>query len=107
VRIERIGQIKEGDRPRGAELKAKVVKNRLGPAFTSAEMSLYFATGFSYEADLIALGLETGVVAKRGNWLHFGDVSLGNGSLVAARHLEQDADLAGRLRAAILERLPT
>jgi recombination protein RecA len=105
VEVRRAATIKEGEDSLGLEIKARVVKNRLAAPMTQTEFELYFATGFSVESELLTLGLELGIVSKRGNRLSFGDVLLGGGRSEALRNLQRDGDLAARLRESLLERL--
>lgn len=89
----------------GYEARAKVVKNRFAPSTTHASLKAYFATGICKEAALLALGLESHLLEKRGPRLYFGDQALGAGQNDAVRRLREEAGLAARLREALLERL--
>jgi recombination protein RecA len=104
VELRRLTTIKNGNDAIGAEVKAKIVKNRLAAPFVDATFELHFATGISYESDLINLGIDSGVVAERGNHLSVGEQSLGANRGTALRQLEQDVELAAQLRQSILER---
>jgi recombination protein RecA len=105
VNLTRTGLIKNGDEAVGAQIKAKIVKNRLAAPMTQAEFELHFASGICAEADLVALGFEAGLLSKRGGRLYFGDVMVGMGNGGAARYLRDNGDLAAQLRAGIVERL--
>jgi recombination protein RecA len=104
VRLASTGQVKNGDRCIGAAIQGKVVKNRFADPFTKAEFEIRFATGICREEELVRLGLETKVLSKRGNYLSFNNVALGNGPAVAAQQLKEHPELAAQIRAGIIER---
>jgi recombination protein RecA len=105
VELRRVTTIKDGEEALGYEVKASVVKNRLAAPLVKAEFELHFATGICAEAELLALGLEAGLLEKRGGRISHGDLLLGTNRADVLRHLRQDAELAARLRAGIIERL--
>jgi recombination protein RecA len=105
IDLRRMAAIKDGDDALGIEVRARIVKNRFAAPVTQAQFQMYFASGICGENDLIALGLEVGLVSKRGNRFAFGEVPLGMGQREAVRALKQDAELAGRLREGIIERM--
>jgi recombination protein RecA len=104
VDLRKMAQVKDGEFNVGAEVRAKIIKNRLAAPHAQAQFELRYATGICNEGDLLRLGLEVGVVTKRGNRLSFGEHLLGNGWNEAVRQLGHDATLATRLREGILER---
>src|SRR5262245_4187730 len=105
VDLRKVNAIKAGETVIGQEVKAKVVKNRQAAPMTAATFEMRFATGIRAETDLVSLGLETGLVSKRGARLFFGEQLLGAGHTAALNLLNQDAELFARLRDAIVERM--
>lgn len=104
VDVRRLSTIKDAnDQAIGTRIKARVVKNKLAPPFRSAEFDIMFDTGISYEADLIDLGAESGVIHKSGSWITFADMKLGQGRENAKRFLQEHKDLADQIRQKILE----
>jgi recombination protein RecA len=104
VDLRRTGTVKERDEAIGIELRAKVIKNRLGPTLRQAEFELVFATGIARESELLSLGLQTGLLTKLSAYIYLGDTRLGHGSANVIQLLRQDADLAAQIRAGIIER---
>jgi len=108
VDIRRIGQIKDGDRVVGNRTKCTVVKNKIAPPFRKVEFDILFNRGISREGDLLDQGLEHGIVLKSGTWFSMkhpeqGEIRLGQGRERARGLLEDNAELADDLEAAIHE----
>ncbi len=80
----------------------KVVKNKVAPPFKQAEFELMFESGISKEGDLLILGQEDKVIDKKGNWLYYGEVGLGNGAEKAKEYLRENPALAEELKQKIL-----
>jgi recombination protein RecA len=104
VELRRLSPIKERDEALGYEVRARALKSRLAAPLVQAEFELLFASGICSEADLLRLGVETGVLTKRGGTHTFGEVRLGVSRNDALRRLKEDADLSAQVRAAIVER---
>jgi recombination protein RecA len=104
IDLRRITTIKDGDEPVGVTVRAKVVKNRCGAPLSQAEFELRFATGIDREDELLKLGLETGLLRKRGAHVYLDDTNLGLGSGNVVRRLRQDGELAARIREGVVER---
>lgn len=102
--IRRIASVKEGDETIGNRCRIKVVKNKVAPPFKNCEVDLLFHRGLSREGDLIDLGIECGAVEKAGSWFSAGDVRLGQGRESARRFLEQNADVAQKIEAEIIQK---
>ncbi|MDW8381560.1 MAG: recombinase RecA [Verrucomicrobiota bacterium] len=86
----------------GNRVKAKVVKNKLAPPFAEAEFDILFNQGINKEGSILDVGLETGVIEKKGAWLQFAGELIGQGRDAAQKVLADKPDLAQRIVAAIL-----
>jgi len=69
--VRRFGAIKTGDKHIGNQVKIKVVKNKVAPPFKEVMIDLYFANGISKESAIIDIGLQNGIVVKKGAYLSF------------------------------------
>jgi len=105
VDIRRVSTIKEADRAVGNHVRARVVKNKVAPPFRTAEFDIMFDSGISILGDLVDLGVEHGIVERTGAWYNFGQVRLGQGRTNAVKFLKQNADLAGEIKAAVLQKV--
>jgi recombination protein RecA len=102
IEVRKAGQIKKGEETIGSEVKVKVVKNKVAPPFKQASFELMFDSGISKEGDLLILGQEDKVIEKKGNWLYYGDIGLGNGAEKAKEYLRENPSLADELVQKIL-----
>jgi len=95
--IRRTQAIKKGEDVIGSSTKIKVVKNKVAPPFKVAETELYFGEGFSYEGDMIEMGIKADIVQKSGTWFSYGDLRLGQGKDNARQFLKDNVDLRKEL----------
>ena len=86
----------------GSHVKTKVVKNKVAPPFAEAEFDIIFNHGINKEGSILDVGLEHGVVEKRGAWLQFAGELVGQGRDAAQRVLVEKPDLARKIVDAIL-----
>ena len=102
--IRKIGSIKDGDETIGAEVKVKVVKNKVAPPFRHAQFDLMHDRGISREGDLINLALEDKLMDKSGAWLNYGEVRLGQGKENAKQFLRDNPALVEEISRKVLEK---
>jgi len=92
--IRRIGAIKDATgRVMGNRTRVKVVKNKMAPPFTEAEFDILYSQGISWEGSVLDSALKLNLITKRGSWLSFEDVQIGQGSEAARRALQEDPKL--------------
>src|SRR2546428_490301 len=88
----------------GNHVKVKVVKNKVAPPFGEAEFDIIFNHGINKEGSILDVGIENGVVEKKGAWLQFNGELIGQGKEAAQKTLAEKPDLAKKIVAAILEK---
>ncbi len=86
----------------GSHVKAKVVKNKMAPPFVEAEFDIIFNHGIAKEGCILDVGLEAGVVEKRGAWLQFAGELIGQGKDAAQKALVEKPELAAKIVEAIM-----
>lgn len=92
--IRRIGAIKGADNiDIGNKVRVKVVKNKMAPPFRTAEFEIMFNEGISKEGSLIDMGVDLGIIEKRGTWFNFKENKLGQGKETAKGVLRKNKDL--------------
>jgi recombination protein RecA len=86
----------------GNHVKVKIVKNKVAPPFTEAEFDIYFNHGINREGSILDVGIEHGVVEKKGAWLQFSGELIGQGKEAAQAALAEKPDLARKIVEAIM-----
>lgn len=103
LKVQRIGQLKNGDNVIGNRVRIRVVKNKMAPPFAIAEFDLLFNRGIDNFGELLDYALTKGSVVKSGSWYSFGDRNLGQGKLQVTEAMKQDPELVKILQASINE----
>lgn len=101
IDIRKVGQLKHGDVIVGNLTRVKVVKNKVAPPFKQAEFEMVFGKGIWRPAELLDLGVEAGVISKKGSWFSMGEDMLGQGKQLACIALEKDAARFQAVEAAV------
>jgi recombination protein RecA len=82
----------------GLRIRVEISKNKLAPPQRQAELDLRRDRGLHREADLVDLGLTTGVLSPYAIGICFGRTVLGRGRARAIAALESDPELARALQ---------
>jgi recombination protein RecA len=86
----------------GNHVKVKIVKNKVAPPFAEAEFDILFNHGIDKEGCLIDVGVDCGVVEKKGAWLQYAGDLIGQGREAARKTLIEKPDLAQKIKESIL-----
>jgi recombination protein RecA len=76
----------------GNRTKVKVVKNKLSPPFREAEFDIIYGIGISRINEIFEIGLQNGIIAKKGSWYNYGETVLGQGNK-AIEYIEQHQEV--------------
>ena len=88
----------------GNHVKVKVVKNKVAPPFAEAEFDIYFNQGIDRVGGILDVGVDNGVVDKKGAWLQYNGELIGQGREAARQSLLEKPDLAQKIIASIHEK---
>ena len=104
--IRRIGQIKDtSGRVVGNRTRVKVVKNKVAPPFTECEFDIMYNEGISRTGSVLDLGVEHGILEKKGSWIsHEGDL-IGQGREAAKQYLADNPEMLDSLTKKILDKV--
>ncbi|MBU4311828.1 MAG: recombinase RecA [Candidatus Omnitrophica bacterium] len=105
IDLRRITSVKAGDNVIGTRVRAKVVKNKVAPPFKKAEFEIMHDEGISRSGNILDLGIESGVLAKSGAWLTYGDEKIGQGRESAREFLRSNAKVTNEIEKQIRESL--
>ncbi len=102
--IRRITGIKGPDNTSdiGSRVRVKVVKNKCAPPFQVAEFDILFNEGISHIGSLIDVGVEKGVIDKKGTWFSYQTTRLGQGREAAREEMKKNPKLTEEIESAIL-----
>jgi recombination protein RecA len=101
--MRRMESIKKGGDVIGNRVRVRVKKNKVAPPFRTAEFDIMFDRGIAKEGCLLDVGVDTGVIEKRGSYYSYGDTRLGQGRENAKDFLRENADVAAEIEAKIRE----
>jgi len=99
--VRRVESIKVGQEVVGSRTRVRVVKNKVAPPFRVAEFDIMYNEGISKAGDLLDLGVELGLIEKRGSFYTYGELRVGQGRENAKQYLKQNAELAEELEGKI------
>src|SRR2546427_6354581 len=83
-------------------VKVKIVKNKTAPPFAEAEFEIIYNHGINKEGSILDVGIESGVVDKKGAWLQFEGELIGQGKEAAQKALAEKPELAEKIVEAIM-----
>ena len=86
----------------GNHAKVKIVKNKVAPPFAEAEFDIIYNHGIDKEGSILDVGIDAGVVEKKGAWLQFDGELVGQGKDAARKALAEKPELAKKIVEAIL-----
>jgi recombination protein RecA len=86
----------------GNHVRVKVVKNKVAPPFAEAEFDIIYNHGIDKEGSILDVGVENGVVEKKGAWLQFAGDLIGQGKEAAKKALAEKPDLKQKIVDAIM-----
>jgi recombination protein RecA len=92
--IRRIQAIKDSGNTTGNRTRVKVKKNKVAPPFTECEFDIMYNEGISKTGEILDLGVDFGVIDKRGAYYRYNeDILLGQGRENAKVFLAENPDL--------------
>ena len=102
MNIRKIQTIKDASgEATGARAKVQVVKNKLAPPFKTAEFDIMWNEGISRIGSIIDVGMDLGLIEKRGSWFSFENEQLAQGREAVKTYLQENRDMEERILAKI------
>jgi recombination protein RecA len=99
--VRRVESIKVGQEVVGSRTRVRVVKNKVAPPFRVAEFDILYNEGISKSGDVLDLGVELGLIEKRGSFYTYREERIGQGRENAKEYLKQNAELAAAVEAQV------
>jgi len=105
--VRRVTSIKVQGEVLGHRTRVRVTKNKVAPPFRVAEFDIMFGEGISHSGDLMDVGLELGIVDKRGSFYYYDGERFAQGRENAKTYLDENPDLAETIEQLIRQQLTT
>ena len=99
--VRRVESLKVGQEVVGSRTRVRVVKNKVAPPFRVAEFDIMYNEGISKSGDVLDLGVELGLIEKRGSFFTYGETRIGQGRENAKEYLRQNREISDLLEATI------
>ena len=93
LEVRRTENLMKGTEVVGTANKVKVAKNKLAAPFKVGTFEITYGEGISYEASLLNVGVQAGIVNKAGTWFSYGDTRLGQGKENVKLFLKENVDI--------------
>ena len=107
IRLEvRKGEpIKNGSDVIGNKVNVKCAKNKVAPPFKSCTVEIYYGEGISHLSEIVALGVEYGIIEKSGSWYSYKGEKVGQGAESVRAFLKANPEIDSEITNAIKEKL--
>ncbi len=99
--VRRIQSLKEKGEVIGNRTRVRVTKNKVAPPFRQAEFDIMYNEGISRVGDILDIGVEMGVIEKRGSFYNYHDERLAQGRENAKLFLKEHPPIADEIEARI------
>jgi recombination protein RecA len=99
--MRRLEAIKQGGDVVGNRVRVRVKKNKVAPPFKMAELDIMFDHGISKEGSILDVGVESGIIEKRGSFYSFGETRLGQGRENTKKFLAENPEMTNEIEARI------
>lgn len=103
IDVRRIEVLKDGDEVIGSRHRARVVKNKVAPPLRVAEFEIMNLEGISAPGDLLDVGVELGVVDKKGAFFSYKGNIIAQGREAAKTEFRKNKKLADEIEKKIRE----
>lgn len=99
--LRRMEAIKRGGEVIGNRVRARVKKNKVAPPYRVAEFDIMFDHGISRAGSILDVGVETGVIEKRGSFYSYDGTRLAQGRENVKKLLQDDPELTVRIESEV------
>jgi recombination protein RecA len=99
--IRRIQSIKHKGEVIGNRTRVRVKKNKVAPPFRQAEFDIMYDEGISQSGEILDIGVDAGVIDKRGSYYYYDDDRLAQGRENAKQHLIENPDISAEIESLI------
>jgi len=101
--IRRMESIKKSGEVIGNRTRVRVKKNKVAPPFRTAEFDIMYNEGISKTGDALDMGVNEGIIEKKGSYYSYGETRLGQGRENVKAFLKENPDLLEEITQKIRE----
>lgn len=98
VELARIGSDKEGEVSVANKVRITCKKNKVAPPFKACQITIRFGVGIDKVMEMVNLGLELGVLSKKGTYVYYGEEKVGFGFPNVRKRLLKDNELFEQIK---------
>ncbi len=95
--VRRIQSIKAGGEVIGNRTRVRVTKNKVAPPFKEAEFDIIYGEGISKVGDILDIGVELGIIEKRGTFYRYQGEQIGQGRENVKQFLRENPQIAAEI----------
>ena len=95
--VRRIQSIKDKGEVVGSRTRVRVTKNKVAPPFRQAEFDIMYNEGISRVGDILDIGVDMGVIDKRGSFYNYGEQRLAQGRENAKAFLRENPEMSAEI----------
>ena len=99
--MRKMEAIKQKTEVIGNRVRVRIKKNKVAPPFKMAEFDIMFDHGISKEGSLLDVGVEAGIIEKRGAFYSFNDTRLGQGRENAKDFLREHPEITEQIESEV------
>ncbi|MEA3396402.1 MAG: recombinase RecA [Chloroflexota bacterium] len=103
--VRRIASIKVQGVVMGNRVRVRVTKNKVAPPFRVAEFDIMFGQGISHEGDLLDVGLDLGLIDRRGSFYYYEGERFSQGRENAKTYMKENPDFSNILEQVVRQKL--
>lgn len=92
VDLKKVKRLEATDKVIGINTTSNIVKNKCGPPFREAMLTIIFGKGISKENEILDFGAKYGIIEKSGPWYSYGEEKLGQGRMSALQWLGENLE---------------
>ena len=103
IELARVGSEKEGETQVSNKVKITCKKNKVAPPFKTCQIIIRFGVGIDKVMEIVNMGLDLGVLSKKGTYIYYGEEKIGFGFPKARKRLLEDIKLFEKIKKDVLD----
>lgn len=102
IELARVGSEKEGETQVSNKVKITCKKNKVALPFKACQIIIRFGVGIDKVMEIVNMGIDLGVLSKKGTYIYYGEEKIGFGFPKARKRLLEDVKLFEKIKKDVL-----